>query len=121
MGWLLTAFMLQGRVQNLTLSTDLHLFVPILLNFPFTNGAINKPTKLSSPELPGRTFFFDLGRTPLYHPARLSGFIGPPHSEDQKKDVSLYMHWNMSPSLLVAMDSLNRCAKKFGHLLLRLV
>jgi hypothetical protein len=31
------------------------------------------------------------------------------------------MHWHMSPSLLVAMDSLNRCAKKFGHLLLRLV
>jgi hypothetical protein len=113
--------MLQGREQNLTLSTDLHLFVPILLNFPFTNGAINKPTELSSPELPSRTFFFDLGRTPFYHPARLSGLIVPPHPEDQKKDLSLHVHRHMSPPLLVAMDSLNRCAKKFGHLLLRFV
>ncbi len=121
MGWLLTTLRLQERDQNLTLSTNFHLFVPILLNFPFTYGAVNKPTKLSSSELPGRTFFFDLRRTSLHHPARLLGFIIPPHPEDQKKDLPFHMDRYLSPPLLVAMDGLNRCAKNFGHLLLRLV
>ena len=93
----------------------------IHLNRTFTNCSVNKPAELSSVELPGWTLFLEFRWTFLYDPALPLALFAPPHPGDQEKNMTLHMAWHLSPSLLVTMHSLNRCAKQLGHLLLRLV
>jgi len=97
---------LQQRRQNLTRPANLHFLVPILLNHTITYGPTDKPAEPSSLKLPGRTVFLSLRRTLIYNPARLPAFMAPPHPGDEEKKLALRMGRHISPSLLVAMDSL---------------
>jgi len=86
----------------------------------FTNGPVDKPTKRTGLKLPGGTLAFSFVRAFLDNPARFQFLLASPLSQEQKKELPLHMRRHGSPTLLVAVNRLDRCAEQSGHLELRL-
>ena len=111
---------LQQRSQHLTFAADLHLFPPIFLNRTLANGSIYKPAELSASKFPGRALLLQFRRAFFNHPARFRDFRATPSPWNQEKDLPLHMGWYRSPSLFIAVNSLDRCPEQLPHLLLGL-
>ena len=90
------------------------------MSHAFTNGAVNKPAKLSSTKLPGRTLFLELRGTFLNNPAGFYGFVGSPCPGDKKMKLPLYVGRHPAPTLLVTVHGLNGCSEQVRQLLLSL-
>jgi hypothetical protein len=118
---MLTSFKIQQWVKHLAAPAHFHLFIPIPLYSSFTDGSIDKPAQMTGLKFPCGAPFFPFGRTLFCGPARLLPRHTRSLSGQQEEDMPLHMHWHLSPSLLIATDSLDGCAKQFGHFLLSLV
>jgi hypothetical protein len=112
---------LHQGAQNLTVSASIHLLLPVLLNSAFADGPIDKPAQMTGLKFPCRTFFSAVARTFLDDPARLLPLQHPSLSGDQEQDLPLNVARHGSPSLLVAVYSLNRGPEELCHLLLRFI
>jgi hypothetical protein len=114
------AYLKQGT-QDLTRSADFHFFLPIGLDFSFTDRSIDEPTELSGFKLPGWAFLFVFRGTFPDHPAWLFPILVLSCPGEQKKEMPFHMTRDVSPTLLVTVYGLDRCSKQLGHLHLGLV
>jgi len=114
------SYLKQGT-QNLTRSADFHLFLPVGLDFSFTDRSIDEPTERSGFELPGWALLLVVRRTFLDHPAWLFPILVLPRPGEQEKEMSFHMARDVSPTLLVTVYGLDRRSKQLGHLCLGLV
>ena len=83
-----------------------------------TDGAIDKPAKISAFKLPGRTLFLLVGGTFLDRPARFAAFTILIHQRNKEIHLSFHRGRYGSPGLFVAVDSLYRDPEQLSHLLL---
>ncbi len=111
----MTPFRIQQWLKHLTLPAYPHFFIPILSYGSFTDGSVDKPAQITGFKFPRRTSFPSFDRTFFCGPARLVRFTGPLFHVHQKKGLPLPMDRHLSPSLLVAIDSPDRCAKQLSH------
>jgi hypothetical protein len=109
------SYLKQGT-QDLTRSADFHLFLPVGLDFSFTDGSIDEPTELSGFKLPRWAFLFVFRGTFLDHPARLFPILALSCPGEQEKEVPFHMTRDISPTLLVTVYGLDRRSKQLGHL-----
>jgi hypothetical protein len=116
----MTLFRIQQWLKHLAASACAHLFIPIPLYGSFTDGSVDKPAQITGLKFPRWAPFLAFERTLYYGPARLMPFTGPLFHRDQKKDLPLHMDRHLSPSLLIAVYSLNGCSEQLSHLPLRL-
>jgi hypothetical protein len=100
---------------------NLHLLLPTLLYFPFADGSLNKPAKISGFKFPGRAPLLLVGGTFPDHPARFTVPAIFIHQRDQKIHLPFHSGRYGSPGLLVAVNSLYGDAQQLSHLLLGLV
>ncbi len=96
--------------------------LPAYLNFapptgsrpPLADRAINKPAEMTRIEFPGRTVLPRLRRASPDIPAGPVTLRLSPMQSEQKKDLPLDMHGNLSPPLLKALDCLEGRPQKLG-------
>jgi len=109
------------RCQHLAGSTTLHFLAPIFVNASFANSTIDKPAKVTGIEFPGRTMGTPLRSTTHYFPAWLLPSGLSPQTRDKKIHLPLNMVWNGAPSLLVAVNGLDRGSQQLCHFFLSFI
>ena len=86
----------------------------------FTDGAIDKPAKISAFKLPGRTLFLLFSRTFFYSPAGFVAVWAGEDPGDHEKHLSFHCRRNGTPTLFIAVNGLDRGPQQLGHLFLGL-
>jgi hypothetical protein len=110
------AFYLKQGAQNLTRSADFHLFLPIGLDFSFADRSIDEPTERSCFKFPGWALLFVFRGAFLDHPAWLFIVHVLSIPGEQKEEMPFHMARDVPPSLLVAVNCLNRGSEQLSHL-----
>lgn len=104
------------RGEDLALPTKLHLLLPILLNLPFAKGTVNKPAKIASLELPGRTFFSHLQRATPFVPTGLATCVRETLEIQKKQQLPFGVCRDVSPSLFEALYRFGRDTQQSSYL-----
>ena len=97
--------------EYLTGSADLHFIFPVLMSAAFTDGAIDKPAKISAFKLPGRAIFLLFGSTFFYSPACFFGVWVAGYPRHQEKHLSFHRRRNGTPTLLIAVNGFQGCSE----------
>lgn len=109
---------IQQWEENITGPADLHFFLPVFVNYSFTDSTVNKPTKLPCVEFPRGAPAFYFSWTLFQDPAGFQLPLALLLQGDQEQDLPLRIGGNRSPSLLVAVNCLQRYSQQLGEFLL---
>ena len=109
---------IQQGEKNITGPADLHFFPPVFVNYPFTDSAVNKPTKLPRVEFPRGAPAFYFSWAFFQRPAGFQSPLALLLQGDQEQDLPLRIGGNRSPSLLVTVNCFQRYSQQMGEFLL---
>ncbi len=92
----------QQGVQNLTLATNIHFILPVLIRRAFTKSTAEKPAQVSCLKFPGRAFFFSFAL--FKNPALFALDVTIASlAHGQKIELPLDMNGNRPPALFVTL------------------
>jgi hypothetical protein len=100
--------------EHLTFPAHLHLAAPAGPGYALTNGPVDEPAEIARIEFPGGTVLTRFQGTVPDFPAGPGFFCLVVLQRKQKQDLPFNMHGHFSPSLLEALNRLQRRAQEFG-------
>ena len=100
--------------EHLTFPAYLHLTAPAGPGFALTNGPVDEPAEIARFKLPGRAIAACFRGTAPDLPAGPGFFCLMVLQRKQKQDLPFNRHGNFAPSLLEALNRLQRRAQEFG-------
>jgi hypothetical protein len=82
------------------------------VNAAVTDGAIDKPAKISAFKLPGWTLFLLFGSTFFYSPAWFVGVWVAGYPRNHEKHLSFHRRRNGTPTLFIAVNGFQGCSQQ---------